>query len=90
VVPIPVRRVRPPVMLPQRHPRPAAPPGNKGEAVDNTEHRRRRIRRWLCLCGRRWACGVYLNRRDLLSRKVHPGGLAGVMLVGWTIRGGDR
>jgi hypothetical protein len=53
--------------------------------VDNTEHRRRSIRRWLCTCGRRFPCGTYLNRRDQASRHAHRGGPVAATLVGWSI-----
>ena len=51
----------------------------------DSEHHRRTIRRWRCTCGSRFPCGPYLNRRDLASRQVHPGGTAAATLVGWSI-----
>jgi hypothetical protein len=53
--------------------------------VDESDHRRRTIRRWLCLCGQRFPCGAYLYHRDRRTREVHPGGPAGAALVGWNI-----
>jgi hypothetical protein len=32
--------------------------------MDDTGHRRRTIRRWRCICGRRFPCGAYLRAQS--------------------------
>jgi hypothetical protein len=59
------------------------------DAAEPAVHRRRRLRWWLCTCGRRFPCGPYLARRDARSREIHPGGPAAETLTGWRIRRKD-
>lgn len=53
--------------------------------MDDTEHRRRRLRWWLCTCGNRFPCGPYLARQDDLRQTQDGETRRPDNLVGWNI-----